>query len=61
LLQLLFPSSLPVLSQLLSLKIDSLFLLFMITAITAGQLSARARQRSEEAETARQEIERLLS
>jgi K+-sensing histidine kinase KdpD len=32
---------------------------FLITAITAGQLSARARQRAEEAETARREIERL--
>jgi K+-sensing histidine kinase KdpD len=35
------------------------FFAFMITAITAGQLSARARRRAEEAETARQEIERL--
>ena len=30
-----------------------------MTAITVGQLSARARQRAEEAEAARQEIERL--
>jgi K+-sensing histidine kinase KdpD len=32
---------------------------FLVTAITAGQLSARARRRAEEADTARQEIERL--
>ena len=32
---------------------------FLATAITAGQLSARARQRAEEAETGRREIERL--
>jgi two-component system sensor histidine kinase KdpD len=32
---------------------------FLITAITAGQLSARARRRAEEADAARQEIERL--
>ena len=32
---------------------------FLITAITAGQLSARARRRAEEANAARQEIERL--
>jgi two-component system sensor histidine kinase KdpD len=32
---------------------------FLITAITAGQLSARARQRAEEAESGRREIERL--
>lgn len=32
---------------------------FLITAITAGQLSSRARQRAEEANEARQEIERL--
>ena len=32
---------------------------FMITAITAGQLSARARRRAEEAEKGRREIERL--
>lgn len=32
---------------------------FLITAITAGQLSARARRRAEEADTVRQEIERL--
>lgn len=37
------------------------FFAFMITAITAGQLSARARRRAEEAEAARQEIERLYS
>ena len=35
------------------------FIAFMITAITAGQLSARARRRAKEAETARQEVERL--
>jgi K+-sensing histidine kinase KdpD len=35
------------------------FFAFLITAITVGQLSARARQRAEEAEAARQEIERL--
>jgi two-component system sensor histidine kinase KdpD len=34
---------------------------FLITAITAGQLSVRARRRAEEAETGRQEIERLYS
>lgn len=32
---------------------------FLITAMTAGQLSARAKRRAEEADTARQEIERL--
>ena len=32
---------------------------FFITAITAGQLSARARRRAEEAEAGRREIERL--
>jgi K+-sensing histidine kinase KdpD len=32
---------------------------FLVTAITVGQLSARARQRAQEAETARREIERL--
>ena len=32
---------------------------FLITAITVGQLSARAKQRAEEANTARQEVERL--
>lgn len=32
---------------------------FLITAIAAGQLSARARQRAEEAEAGRREIERL--
>ena len=35
------------------------FIAFMITAITAGQLSARARRRAEEAEKGRREIERL--
>jgi two-component system sensor histidine kinase KdpD len=35
------------------------FIAFMITAITAGQLSARARQRAAEAEEARSEVERL--
>jgi len=33
----------------------------LIIAITAGQLSARAKRRAEEAETGRQEIERLYS
>ena len=32
---------------------------FLATALTAGQLSARARRRAEEAETGRREIERL--
>ena len=32
---------------------------FLVTAITAGQLSARARRRADEANAARQEIERL--
>ena len=32
---------------------------FLITAITAGQLSSRAKQRAEEANSARQEVERL--
>jgi K+-sensing histidine kinase KdpD len=32
---------------------------FLITAVTAGQLSARAKRRAEEAETGRREIERL--
>ncbi len=32
---------------------------FLITAITAGQLSSRARQRAEEADAARSEVERL--
>src|SRR5205085_12227091 len=32
---------------------------FFITALTAGQLSARARRRAEEAEAGRREIERL--
>jgi len=35
------------------------FIAFMITAITAGQLSSRARRRAEEANSARQESERL--
>jgi two-component system sensor histidine kinase KdpD len=35
------------------------FIAFLITAVTAGQLSARARRRAEEAETARREVERL--
>ena len=35
------------------------FIAFVITAITAGQLSARARQRAEEANAARLEVERL--
>lgn len=35
------------------------FFAFLITAITAGQLSARAKHRAEEAELAKQEIERL--
>ncbi len=34
---------------------------FLITAVTVGQLSARARRRAEEAETGRREIERLYS
>ena len=34
---------------------------FLITAITAGQLSARARRRAEEAEKGRREIERLYN
>jgi two-component system sensor histidine kinase KdpD len=34
---------------------------FLATAITAGQLSARAKRRAEEAETGRREIERLYS
>ena len=36
-------------------------LAFLVTAITAGQLSARAKRRAEEAETGRQEIERLYA
>jgi two-component system sensor histidine kinase KdpD len=32
---------------------------FLLTALTAGQLSARARQRAEEAESGRREVERL--
>ena len=32
---------------------------FLVTAITVGQLSARAKQRAEEADSARQQIERL--
>ena len=35
------------------------FFAFLITALTAGQLSARAKRRAEEAESAKQEIERL--
>jgi two-component system sensor histidine kinase KdpD len=35
------------------------FLAFLITALTAGQLSARAKHRAEEAELARAEIERV--
>src|SRR6266436_5363111 len=35
------------------------FFAFLITALTAGQLSARAKRRAEEAELAKQEIERL--
>ncbi|HEV8367424.1 MAG TPA: ATP-binding protein [Pyrinomonadaceae bacterium] len=34
---------------------------FLITAVTAGQLSARAKRRAEEAETGRKEIERLYA
>lgn len=34
---------------------------FLITAVTAGQLSARVRQRAEEAENRRREIERLYA
>ena len=34
---------------------------FLITAITAGQLSVRAKRRAEEAEAGRQEIERLYA
>lgn len=37
------------------------FLSFLATGITAGQLSARARRRAEEANAARQEVERLYS
>ena len=35
------------------------FVAFLITALTAGQLSARAKQRAEEAEAAQREVERL--
>lgn len=35
------------------------FVAFMVTAITVGQLSGSAKQRAEEAEAAKQEIERL--
>lgn len=35
------------------------FFAFMITALTAGHLSARAKRRAEEAESAKQKIERL--
>ena len=34
---------------------------FLVTAVTAGQLSARAKQRAEEAEAGRREIERLYA
>ena len=34
---------------------------FLITAVTVGELSARAKRRAEEAETARREIERLYT
>jgi K+-sensing histidine kinase KdpD len=37
------------------------FLSFLVAAITAGQLSARAKRRAEEAEAGRHEIERLYS
>ena len=36
-------------------------LAFLVTAVTAGQLSASARKRAEEAETGRREIERLYA
>jgi len=36
-------------------------LAFLVTAVTAGQLSARAKKRAEEAETGRIEIERLYA
>src|SRR5215211_8649105 len=36
-------------------------LAFLITAVTAGQLSASAKRRAEEAETGRREIERLYA
>src|SRR5229473_7340227 len=35
------------------------FVAFLITALTAGQLSARAKRRAEEAEAAKREVERL--
>src|SRR5207245_7841511 len=35
------------------------FFAFLVTALTAGQLSARAKRRAEEAEGAKREIERL--
>jgi K+-sensing histidine kinase KdpD len=35
------------------------FFAFLVTALTAGELSARAKRRAEEADLARQEIERL--
>src|SRR5882672_10872057 len=35
------------------------FFAFLITALTAGQLSARAKRRAEEAEAAKREVERL--
>ena len=34
---------------------------FLLTAVTAGQLSVRAKQRAEEAETGKREIERLFA
>ncbi|MGH9900731.1 MAG: sensor histidine kinase, partial [Pyrinomonadaceae bacterium] len=34
---------------------------FLVTAVTAGQLSARAKRRAEEADTGRREIERLYA
>jgi len=37
------------------------FLSFLVTGITAGQLSARARRRAEEANEVRQEVERLYA
>ena len=37
------------------------FFAFLITALTAGQLSARAKRRAEEAESAKQEIERPIT
>lgn len=37
------------------------FFAFLITALTAGQLSARVKRRAEEAEVARKEVERLYN